>query len=45
MADIEDSGFGIESLNLVDNSIATLPAANTVINILILLLTIIINYV
>lgn len=34
MADIEDSGFGIESLNLVDNSIATLPAANTVINIL-----------
>lgn len=34
MADIEDTGFGIESMNLVDNSIATLPTANTVINIL-----------
>lgn len=34
MADIEDSGFGIESLNLVDNSIASVSSANTVINIL-----------
>ena len=34
MADIEDSGFGIESISLVDNSIATLSSTPTVINIL-----------
>lgn len=34
MADIEDTGFGIESINLIDNSIATVSSANTVINIL-----------
>lgn len=34
MADIEDTGFGIESINLIDNSIATVSSANTIINIL-----------
>lgn len=34
MADIEDTGFGIESINLIDNSIATVSNATTIINIL-----------